>query len=282
MAHWARRGRASSVADMMTTKPRPAPATGPRHAPAARDRSRFQSLAMVAVFDIAGPLVAYSVLRSAGQSAVTALVLSGAFPGLGVALAFVRDRRLDALGGIVLIGIVVGTVIGLVTGDARQVLLEGSVPTAIFGLVCLGSLWSRRPLIYRFAQEFMGAGTPRGRDFADGWRYPGFRRVFRVFTVVWGVAYLARSGGESRHRRDDHDGDRPGGLQGDALRRGRCPGRLDGRLRPAGPAARRAAGRRGAGRYRASGCGQPGSTAGAARTVTPAGGGERIPGPARP
>lgn len=39
----------------------------------------------------------------------------------------------------------------------------------------------------------MGADTPRGRDFADGWRYPGFRHVFRVFTVVWGVAYLAEA-----------------------------------------------------------------------------------------
>ena len=178
---------------MMTTKPRQGPAAGPTSAPAARDRSRFQSLAMVAVFDIAGPLVAYSVLRSAGLSAVTALILSGAFPGLGVALAFARERRLDALGVVVLIGIIVGTVIGLVTGDARQVLLEGSVPTAVFGLVCLGSLWSRRPLIYRFAREFMGADTPRGRDFAANWRYPGFRRVFRIFTVVWGVTYLAEA-----------------------------------------------------------------------------------------
>ena len=178
---------------MMTTKPRQGPAAGPAGAPAARDRSRFQSLAMVAVFDIAGPLVAYSVLRSAGLSAVTALILSGAFPGLGVALAFARERRLDALGVVVLIGIVVGTVIGLVTGDARQVLLEGSVPTAVFGLVCLGSLWSRRPLIYRFALEFMGPDTPRGRDFAGLWRYQGFRRLFRVFTAVWGIAYLAEA-----------------------------------------------------------------------------------------
>ena len=48
------------------------------------NRNRFLNLAMIAVFDIAGPLVAYSLLRSAGQSAVTALVLSGAFPALGV------------------------------------------------------------------------------------------------------------------------------------------------------------------------------------------------------
>ena len=51
-----------------------------------RDRGRFQALAMIAVFDIAGPLVTYSLLRSAGQSTVSALVISGAFPALGLSL----------------------------------------------------------------------------------------------------------------------------------------------------------------------------------------------------
>lgn len=163
-------------------------------APAAPgNRSRVQSLAMIAVFDIAGPLVAYSLLRSAGHSAVSALVLSGVFPAFGVALGFVRDRRLDAIGGLVLAGIAVGTLLGLATGDARLVLVEGSVPTAVFGLLCLGSLWSSRPLIFRFALEFMGADTPRGRDFEARWRYPGFRRTFRVMTVTWGAAYLAEA-----------------------------------------------------------------------------------------
>jgi hypothetical protein len=67
------------------------------------------------------------------------------------------------------------------------------VPTAVFGLLCLGSLWSHRPLIFRFALEFMGADTPRGRDFEGLWRYPGFRHAFRLFTAVWGVAYLAEA-----------------------------------------------------------------------------------------
>ena len=115
---------------------------------------------MIAVFDIAGPLVAYSLLRSAGQSTVTALVLSGAFPALGVAAGLIRHRRVDTIGVLVLAGIAVGTVLGLLSGDPRLVLVEGSVPTAVFGLLCLGSLWARRPLIYRFAIEFIGP-TPR-------------------------------------------------------------------------------------------------------------------------
>jgi len=161
--------------------------------PSGRNRNRFQALAMTVVFDIAGPLVAYQLLRSAGQSAVSALVLSGVFPALGVLAGLVRHRRVDVLGILVLAGIAVGTILGLLSGNARLVLLEGSVPTAMFGLFCLASLWSSRPLIYRFALEFMGADTPKGRDFAALWRYPGFRHAFRLFTVVWGVTYLAEA-----------------------------------------------------------------------------------------
>ena len=161
--------------------------------PSGRNRNRFQALAMPVVFDIAGPLVAYQLLRSAGQSAVSALVLSGVFPALGVLAGLVRRRRVDVIGVLVLAGIAVGTILGLLSGNARLVLLEGSVPTAMLGLFCLASLWSSRPLIYRFALEFMGADTPKGRDFAALWRYPGFRHVFRLFTVVWGVTYLAEA-----------------------------------------------------------------------------------------
>jgi hypothetical protein len=161
--------------------------------PPARLRNRLEPVAMIAVFDIAGPLVTYSVVRSAGQGAVPALLLSGIFPALGVLLGFARHRRVDAVGVLVLAGVAVGTILGLVTGNERLILVEGSVPTAIFGLACLGSLWASRPLIFRFALEFIGADTPTGHDFAARWQYTGFRRVFRLFTLVWGAAYLAEA-----------------------------------------------------------------------------------------
>jgi hypothetical protein len=164
-------------------------------APAAtRDHSRLKSLAMIAVFDIGGPLVAYNWLRSAGLSEVMALVLSGIFPAFGVGINFVRHRRLDAIGALVLAGIAVGTALGLLSGNPRLVLLEGSVPTAVFAVLCLASLWSSRPLIYRFALEFMGTDSPQGREFEWLWQeYGGFRHMFRVMTVVWGVAYVAEA-----------------------------------------------------------------------------------------
>jgi hypothetical protein len=154
------------------------------------DRTRLRSVAKIAIFDIAGPLAAYQMLRSAGLSSVSALVLSGVLPAVAVLGGLIRNRRLDAVGALVLAGIAAGTVLGLVSGNARLVLMEGSVPTAVFGLLCLASLRSRRPLIFRFALEFMGADTPRGREFDSLWQYPQFRRIFWLFTVVWGVTYL--------------------------------------------------------------------------------------------
>jgi len=39
----------------------------------------------------------------------------------------------------------------------------------------------------------LGPGTRKGRDVATAWRYPGFRRAFRIITVAWGVGYLAEA-----------------------------------------------------------------------------------------
>jgi len=151
---------------------------------------RLHSVTMIVIFDVAGPLVAYYLLRSAGVSAVAALLLSGVFPALGVAIGAVRHRRLDVVGALVLAGIVVGTVLGLLSHSARLVLVEGSVPTAIFGVACLGSLWARHPLMFSFAREFTGPDTAKGREMTRLWQYHGYRRIFRVITAVWGAAFL--------------------------------------------------------------------------------------------
>jgi len=148
---------------------------------------------MIIVFDLGGPLLAYALLRSAGVGAVAALVISGVLPALGIAIGALVDRRLDVLGVMVLAGLLVATVLGLTSHDARLYLLEGSVPSLVFALGCLLSLRLRRPLIYRLAVELLGPDTPKGRDVTAAWRYPGFRRAFQVITVAWGIGYLVES-----------------------------------------------------------------------------------------
>ena len=151
---------------------------------------RLRPIAKIVILDVAAPLIAYSLLRKAGMSTVTALVLSGVFPALGVAVDVIRHRRLDVVGALVLAGILAGTVLGLISHSARLVLMEGSVPTAIFGVACLGSLWTSRPLMYGFSVEFIGRDTAKGREMTSLWQYEGFRHIFRIITAVWGVGFL--------------------------------------------------------------------------------------------
>ncbi len=155
--------------------------------------SRARAVMPTVLFDIVGPLVVYDGLKGAGLSNVSALVVSGVLPAFRVVGGLVTHRRIDAIGVLVVAGIVVGTAVGLVSHSARLVLLEGVVPTAVFAVVCLGSLATSRPMMYRIALSFVGPGTPRGREFVDLWRYEGFRHAFRVITVVWGLAYLVEA-----------------------------------------------------------------------------------------
>jgi intracellular septation protein A len=152
--------------------------------------TRLRSIAKIVIIDVAAPLIAYSLLRHAGMSTVTALVLSGIFPALGVAISVIQHRRLDVVGALVLAGILVGTVLGLISHNARLVLMEGSVPTAIFGVACLISLRTQRPLMYSFSIEFIGRDTAKGREMIGLWQYAGFRHIFRIITAVWGVGFL--------------------------------------------------------------------------------------------
>jgi phosphatidyl-myo-inositol dimannoside synthase len=155
-----------------------------------RPPSRLRQVAMIVVFDLGGPLLVYALLRHAGMSAVSALVISGVLPAIGITVGAVVDGRLDIIGVVVLAGIAVGTVLGLVSHNARLFLLEGSVPSLVFALACLASLKASKPLIYRFAVEILGPDTPKGRDAVGAWRYPGFRRAFQIITVAWGAGYL--------------------------------------------------------------------------------------------
>ncbi|MDA8341286.1 MAG: hypothetical protein M0007_03565, partial [Actinomycetota bacterium] len=123
----------------------------------AMDRSsRARAVMPTVVFDIVGPLVVYYGLKGAGLSNVTALVISGVLPAFRVVGGLVSHHRIDAIGVLVLAGIVVGSAVGVVSHSARLVLLEGVVPTAVFAVVCLGSLATSRPMMYRIALGFLG------------------------------------------------------------------------------------------------------------------------------
>lgn len=171
--------------------PASGPGPGRRRASA---RAALVVLTPIAVFDIAGPILVQSLARQHGAGISGALALSGAPPAAWILASALWRRRTDAVGVFVLASIVLATLIGLTTGSGRLYLLDGAILTGAFGLVFLASLATPRPLMFHFALESNGGwDSPKGREFAELWRFAGFRRVFIVMTAVWGIGFVVQA-----------------------------------------------------------------------------------------
>jgi hypothetical protein len=64
--------------------------------------ARLKAAFRIAAFDVVGPVIAYALLRKAGLSAVTALIVSGVLPAIGVTTNAIQRRQLDIIGAVVL------------------------------------------------------------------------------------------------------------------------------------------------------------------------------------
>jgi hypothetical protein len=153
----------------------------------------WRTLLTTLIFDISGPLLTYRILHAAGTSDVVALIASGVPPALGVTIAAKRHRRLDVIGALVLLGVVIGTSLGLLTDDPKLVLLEGAVPTLLFSLVCLLSVLLRRPLMFVLLRAVAGTRGITAAELRELGRDSAVRNDFRVITLVWGVGFLVES-----------------------------------------------------------------------------------------
>lgn len=138
------------------------------------------------------PIVLYQLLTARGVAVVPALVAGSVFP-LGYGLwDWARTRRLDIIAAISLTFIMVSVLASLLSGSPRFTLIKESFFTGIFGLIFLGSLLGRRPLMFYVIRPFAsGADSARLNHWNGLWQYPRFRRSMRVITAVWGITFVA-------------------------------------------------------------------------------------------
>ena len=142
----------------------------------------------------AAPFVAYQVLNAHGVPPVRALALTSVFPIAGLLIGFRRDRRADFIGVISLALIGLG-IAGSFNFGPRFYLVRVSFGTSLFGLMCLASLFYRRPLMFYLGRQ-VAAGNERARvaHYERLWLSPRFRQVLRIVTTTWGVGYLLEAG----------------------------------------------------------------------------------------
>jgi hypothetical protein len=155
-------------------------------------RPRFGGLYRSVIINVGLPFVTLQWLLRTGTPAVTALAIAAIFPLAEAIFTLVRNRRFDPIALLSLIAIVAGLATSALSGNAAFLLAKESVFTGVFGAVFLGSLAAPRPLIFTLGKQFSTARDPAAMAaWETRWEArPGFRRVVRIMTVVWGAGLL--------------------------------------------------------------------------------------------
>ncbi|HJP75337.1 MAG TPA: VC0807 family protein [Pseudonocardiaceae bacterium] len=153
--------------------------------------SRDPRLKVVVSFlvDMVVPLGLYYGLRAFGVNQWLALVIGGILPITRVGYTLITARKLETLSVCTLSVVVCGTAIALLTGDVRLLLARESYLTGVLGFWILGTMFTRTPFIFTVITKMLPEQT--AKSWRDDWgRSPEFRRVMRLLTVCWGVAFL--------------------------------------------------------------------------------------------
>ena len=141
------------------------------------------------LLDLVVPLAAYYVLRATGASVWAALVAGAALPAIRLGAGLLLRRTIPRASLFTLALITTGTIVGLVTADARLLMARESYLTGVVGAWFLLSLMWRRPLVFAATVGFMP--QPAAEDWHRSWEdSPTFRAAMRGMTWGFGLAFL--------------------------------------------------------------------------------------------
>ncbi|MEV7598816.1 VC0807 family protein [Kitasatospora sp. NPDC089797] len=163
-----------------STHPAPAKvrrASRPEAAPSARARK------IGLAYDIGLSPATFYGCQAAGCSITVSLLAATGVAGARLLWNIVRNRRLDAVTGLVLAAYVLGLAIALPTHDARLLLLRDPATSALAGLVFLASCATRTP-----AMAYLARRLPERLPDT-----PAVRRGRLLSTALWGTGLLAEA-----------------------------------------------------------------------------------------
>ncbi|WP_333779045.1 VC0807 family protein [Streptomyces sp. IBSBF 3136] len=162
-----------------------------------KGQSTMQNFAPLIV-DVAVPLASYYLFKDGfGMSTFAALAWSSVVPALRTAWSVLKERRTNALAGLILVVNVVSLLLSFVSGDPRLMLAKDSGVSSTVAIGILVSVALGRPMMTAGLKPFLVKGDAV-REAAWERLMAGtaaastaFRRRERVFSVVWGVVLLA-------------------------------------------------------------------------------------------
>ncbi len=148
------------------------------------------------VLDVGGTLLVFLVAAPHfPDSSIIPLLAASLVPVFGIVLSIIRNRRVDFIGIIVLVGLaasIAGVAFG---GTQRLLLLRESFATGGIGLALFISPIFPKPIGYYIVRRFLTAHeASHGMRFERLYESPDFRRMLRRLTFFWGVLLLTEFG----------------------------------------------------------------------------------------
>ncbi|MCX5284799.1 VC0807 family protein [Streptomyces sp. NBC_00198] len=146
------------------------------------------------IVDVVVPVGSYYLLKNGfGMGTVAALGWSSVVPAVRTVWGVVRERRLNALAGLILFVNVVGLTLSLVAGDPRLMLAKDSGVSSAVGIGILLSVRFGRPMMTQGMKPFLVKGDAARAAAWDRLAAgsEAFRKAERTFSLVWGVVLLA-------------------------------------------------------------------------------------------
>ncbi|MGW7614004.1 VC0807 family protein [Streptomyces sp. NPDC054766] len=175
--------RTATAAEAVTTTATAAPAE------TAGPRPSFLPL----IVDVAVPVGSYYLLKNGfGMSTMAALGWSSVVPAVRTVWSVLKERRVNALAGLILFVNVVGLALSLVAGDPRLMLAKDSGVSSAIGIGVLVSVKLGRPMMTQGMKPFLvkgDAARAAAWDRLAAGSEP-FRKAERTFSLVWGTVLL--------------------------------------------------------------------------------------------
>jgi hypothetical protein len=141
---------------------------------------------------IGGPIGLFYVLRGLGVSDLAALAAGTVLPALGAGYTLIVKHRADTVSVFMLATMALALLTSVIIHSPRLLLAKDGIMTGFWGLWFLFSARGQRPAALIFARplmEHMKLFASRSWDLL--WdAEPRFRRIWRVTSVMWGVALL--------------------------------------------------------------------------------------------
>jgi hypothetical protein len=147
-------------------------------------------------FDLLVPTALFYGLVWSGAGLYLALLVSAGLSAASALVSYRRGAGDQSFAPYMLALQLLAFGIALVAGSDRFLLAKESLLTALVGCWFIASIWTARPLAYRFTRPLLEGAWGRRWGLPEvSWesvwaREPHFRHIWRVATVMWGAATL--------------------------------------------------------------------------------------------